>query len=130
VKGEAYFTYTLTLYGVLHVARVRPSPDTHLHKPNMNEQLKLSTIFRRNTCCCKFRIILPSSMNYFMHILCKVNSYKYQKLLFSSPNCKPFWINKHRYCVLYICYTIDVRNFRIYKYSILTIHVYIYIYIL
>lgn len=39
VKGEAYFTYTLTLYGVLHVARVRPSPDTHLHKPNMNEQL-------------------------------------------------------------------------------------------
>lgn len=38
MKGEAYFTYTLTLYGVLHVVLDRPSPDTHLRKPNMNEQ--------------------------------------------------------------------------------------------
>lgn len=37
VKGEAYFTYTLTLYGVLHAAPGRPSLNTHLHKINMNE---------------------------------------------------------------------------------------------
>lgn len=46
VKGEAYFTYTLTLYGVLYGALLgRPSQDAHLHKPTMNEHRKLSTIF-------------------------------------------------------------------------------------
>jgi len=102
VKGEAYFTYTLTLYGVLHVARVRPSPDTHLHKLNMNEQLKLSTIFRRNTCCCcKFRIIRPNSMNYFIHImylrLIRINTKNYCFRLLTVNQCLRYVSNVSKF---------------------------------
>lgn len=54
VKGEAYFTYTLTLYGVLRVAPDRPSLNTHLHKPNMNEyQNFLHNISKKKHTFCK-----------------------------------------------------------------------------
>lgn len=53
VKGEAYFTYTLTLYGVLYVAPDRPSQDTHLYKPNMNEYQNFLHGFKEKYIICK-----------------------------------------------------------------------------